>query len=74
MNQCPECEKGELVMREAKQGSYVPGFFFIFAGIVLWFLLPIAGILAVALGIVSIVTQGTVTQIICPMCGYVKSL
>lgn len=77
-NQCPQCGKGELVLREVSAKVSIAGLFGAFLaliGFVMLFFNPIVGLLVVVVGIlIGVFGRGKHTESVCPMCGYKKKL
>lgn len=77
-NTCPECGKGELVLREVKASISAAGLFGALLGVigvVVAFINPVVGILLIITGIlIGVFGRGKHTEAVCPLCGYHKTI
>lgn len=77
-NQCPECGKGELVLREVKPSVSVAGLigaFMALVGFAVLFFNAVVGLLLVICGIlIGVFGRGKHTEAVCPLCGHSRRL
>lgn len=77
-NICPECGKGELVLREVKANVSAAGLFgalLAVIGVVTAFMNAVAGVLMIILGIlIGYLGRSRKIEAICPMCSYKKAI
>jgi uncharacterized membrane protein len=77
-NICPECGKGELLLKQTRPSVSAAGLFgalLAVIGFVVALFNPVVGILLIIVGIlIGVFGRGKHTEAICPMCGYRKSL
>lgn len=77
-NECPECGKGDLLLREVKPKVSAAGLFgaaLALIGFGLLFFNPIVGVLMIGGGIlIGYAGRGKKTEAVCPLCGYRKTV